>query len=306
MPPPAVDIVLLSSRADVAPFLPAVIAAADGSRTSFGFLPARAYEDFALQGRLIVAHDRMSDRLAGYVVFGGTPPQARIFQTYVADEYRRSGVGRTLVTEVVRRSEDVSFLSIRVEVASDLDAANSFYRNQGFRSVRKKSGGSTRNRVIFTRVCELSSPSLLDLATYGAPDGPTIALTLSTRKSSPFYLIDLNVLFDITRRRGNALGAGRVLAAAMDNSVSLAVSSELIIELQRNTIEDKPDPVLEIAKALPRLKSPSASAQIIYNTTLGPLLFADRWTTQKLTVQDKSDIIHLSTAIEEHTRLRTR
>lgn len=124
------NIVLLSSKAEVTAFIPKVVTAADGERNSFGFLPARAYEDFALQQRLIIACDSESKALAGYIVFGGTPPQARIFQTYVAPDFRRGGVGQALVAEVVRRSEEVSFLSIRVEVASDLEAANDFYKNQ--------------------------------------------------------------------------------------------------------------------------------------------------------------------------------
>jgi ribosomal protein S18 acetylase RimI-like enzyme/predicted nucleic acid-binding protein len=293
------DILLLSSRADVATFLPRVVAAADGERNSFGFLPARAYEDFALQRRLIVACDSNTNALAGYVVFGGTPPQARIFQTYVSPNYRRSGVGRKLVAEVVKRSEEVSFLSIRVEVASDLKEANDFYKNQSFSLVREKSGGTTRKRIIFTRVRELDSPSLLDFATYGGADGPPINLTLSTTTKPPFYLIDLNVLFDLTKRRSNAVGAGRVLAAAVGSSVALAVSSELVAELERNTDTGKPDPILEIARAWPRLKAPSSSVLASYSTKLGPLIFPVRWAAQTLTIQDESDIAHLATAIEE-------
>lgn len=233
-------------------------------------------------------------------MFGGTSPQARIFQTYVALTHRRSGVGRVLVQEVARRAEEFSYLSIRVEVASDLLAANEFYKNQGFRRVRERAGGKTRNRTIITRVLELNSPSLLDFAAYGTADGPAISLTLSTAAQAPLYLIDLNVLFDITKRRGNALGAGRVLAAAMDNSVSLAVSSEFVAELERNTKADQPDPVLELARALPRLRSPPPTSVATHRGTLAPLLFPERWAGSKLTKQDESDIVHLATAIEEN------
>lgn len=293
------NITLLSSKADVASFIPDVIAAADGERNSFGFLPARAYEDFALQQRLIVACDSNSKTLAGYVVFGGTPPQARIFQTYVSPDFRRHGVGQALVAEVIRRSEEASFLSIRVEVASDLNGANNFYKNQGFRLVRERAGGSTRKRIICTRVRELATPSLLDFATYGVPDGPAISLALSTATKPPLYLIYLNVLFDLTKRRSNALGAGRVLAAAVGNDVALAVSSEFVAELERNTDAERPDPILEIARAWPRLKPPSATTLSGYVTTIGRIIFPHRWAAKCLTVQDKSDIAHLATAIEE-------
>lgn len=293
------DIILLWSKADVTPFIPMVVEAADKHRHSFGFLPARAYDDFALQQRLIVACDRKTSTLAGYIVFGGTQPQARIFQTYVAPDYRGSGIGRRLVDEVVRRSEEICFLSIRAEVASDLDDANAFYRNLGFRRVRDKAGGSSRNRVIHTRVRELQTPSLLDFTSFALPDGPAVSLKLSATTRQPLYLIDLNVLFDLTKRRSNALGAGRVLAAAVGNSVTLAVASEFVSELERTTDLDKPDPILEIARAWPRLRPPPRPMLAEYSDRLASRIFRDRWSTDALTVQDKSDIIHLATAIEE-------
>jgi ribosomal protein S18 acetylase RimI-like enzyme len=282
----AVDIEVLTSRIETLPYIPQVIEAADKERNSFGFLPDSAYEDFALQGRLFVARDRETGELAGYIVFGGTSPQARIFQTYVAPAYRRSGVGRALVEEVVRRAEEQSYLSIRIEAASDLIGANEFYKNSGFRFVRERAGGKTRNRTIVTRVRELNSPSLLDFAAYGTADGPAISLTLSTAAPAPLYLIDLNVLFDITKRRGNAVGAGRVLAAAMDNSVSLAVASEFVTELERNTKVGKPDPILELARALPRLKTPHRVVIAAHREILAPLLFPERWDIRTITKQD--------------------
>lgn len=294
-----VGLTLLTSRNDVLPFIPNVIAAADNERESFGFLPARAYEDFALQRRLIIAR-AANNALAGYVVFGGTAPQARIFQTYVSPDFRRIGLARALVNEVVQRSENEAFLSIRVEVASDLLEANEFYKNCGFRKVREKAGGVSRNRTIWTRVRELNSPSLLDFAAYGVANGPPINLVLQTASRTPLYLVDLNVMFDVTKKRGNALGAGRVFAAALDNAVSLAVASEFIAELERNIVPGKPDPTLEFARTLPRLKAPAKNVVSVIRTELAPLLFPERCANGQLSVQDESDILHLATAMEEN------
>lgn len=64
---------ILTSRQDVMPFIEKVQMAADRERKSFGFLPASAYDQFALQGRLVVAIDDESEQFLGYVAYGGVP-----------------------------------------------------------------------------------------------------------------------------------------------------------------------------------------------------------------------------------------
>ena len=290
----------LTARADVQKYVQAIVAAADTERNAFGFLPGRAYEEFALKGRLIVAIERKSGDLAGYVAYGGTAPQARIFQTYVVPHHRRSGLARALVERVIQRAEDDAFLSIRVEIASDLFDASEFYNSCGFRRVREKAGGQSTGRLIITRVRELRSPSLLDFADYGAPEGPPIRLSLPTTANPQLYLVDLNVYFDVIKRRANALGAGRVFAAALDNAVSLGVASEFVTELERHSRAGAPDPVLELALTLPRLRPPTKVVARALVDELAPAIFPERTAAGKLTDRDKSDLAHLATAIDQN------
>lgn len=275
-------------------------AAADEERNAFGFLPAKAYEEFAVQGRLIVATKATSGELAGYIAYGGTAPQARIFQTYVAPDHRGRGLGKRLVDRVIERAERDAFLSIRVEIAADLFDATEFYNSCGFRRVREKPGGKTSRRLIVTRVRELKSPSLLDFAGYGKPEGPPIRLSLPTAANPHLYLVDLNVYFDVIRRRANAHSARRIFSAALDNAVSLAISSEFVSELERNIREGEPDPVLEFALTLPRLKPPPQAIASSLADELAPVIFPERAAEQRLSDRDTSDLRHLATAIDQN------
>lgn len=289
---------VLASRREVAPHIENVRLAADQERRSFGFLPASAYDQFALQGRLLVAIDDECEQFLGYIAYGGVPPQARIFQTYASPIARGRGVGDLLLRALIDRAESSGFLSVRAAIADDLDAAKEFYRRNGFRPVMGKNGGRTTNRLIVVHVRELATPSLLD----PLEDAPLVGGNLSFRRRGPqrqpLYLIDLNVVFDIAKRRPNALGAGRMFAASMENSLQLGIASEFIIELERNW-GGGPDPILEMCRALPQFRVPQATELRNLRAVLGPILFPDRWRSENLTVQDESDIRHLSTVIME-------
>src|SRR5687768_10920954 len=127
-----VTIELLSRRAQVEPYIEQVRVAADAERGAFGFMPASAYDEFAAQGRMIIAIEPGTSAMLGYVLYGGAMPQGKIFQTWTAPVARGKGVGRRLISEVVRRLEQVHYLSIRADVAQDLERANEFYSAAGF------------------------------------------------------------------------------------------------------------------------------------------------------------------------------
>lgn len=110
----AVDIKLLTQRNEIEPYVGKIREAADGEKTAFGFLPAKAYDEFAYQGRMVVAIDA-SGILVGYTLFGGTLPQGRIFQTWASPDFRGHGIGRRLLLEVVRMLEKSSYLRACLE-----------------------------------------------------------------------------------------------------------------------------------------------------------------------------------------------
>lgn len=293
------QISLLTSPAEVKSYLDQVRLAGDSERNAFGFLPKNAYKQFLLQNRMVVAIDTETSELVGYTIFGGTLPQGKIFQTWTAKSARKVGVGRQLVEHVVSRLENQNFLSIRVDVADDLEEANRFYSRLGFEIFRLRPGGQSRKRKINIRVRNLATPSLLNFIADHAVDFPAVAFR-PTSAISPLYVIDLNVLFDVAKNRPRASAAGAVMAAAFDNQVRLAVSAELVSELGRHAPSAHPDPIFEFAKKLPILPAPSKSQRSSYAAQLAPLLFPDSARqAQGLSTQDASDLVHLTTAIVE-------
>lgn len=295
---PAGDIRLLTQRSEIEPYVGKIREAADGEKAAFGFLPAKAYDEFAYQGRMIVAVDA-ANSLVGYTLFGGALPQGRIFQTWASSEFRGRGVGRRLLLEVIRVLEKSSYLSVRADVASDLADANAFYSGLGFEIIRTRPGGKTRGRTINVRVRELSTPSLLDFASASSPGIGSLSIEAPTAGRAPLYVLDLNVIFDVAKQRIRGPAASRVMAAAFENDVRLAITAELVKELERHSVPGTSDPVLELAKALPRLPLPPRSSGNVYMAELAPIVFPDRARDGKLTIQDRSDLMHLVAAIHE-------
>lgn len=289
---------LLIGRAGTEPYVEQIQKAADTERGALGFLPASAYAEFSYQNRLIAAVDESTRSLAGYVLFGGAMPQGRIFQTWVDPIFRGQGIGYQLVEQVALRLEGASYLSIRADVAQDLVRANTFYESLGFEKLKTRAGGKTRKRQINVRVRELATPSLLD---WADSSHAASALSLGSRANSrsPLYVLDLNVLFDVTKRRLRAEDARRVMSAAFENDFRLAVAAELLVELRRNTIANTPDPTLEFALTLPRLAQPPRDWINLFSPEVALQVFSDRAREGRLTKQDNSDLVHLMTAIHE-------
>ncbi len=148
--PPEIRILTLSN--EVTPFVSQVRQNADLEKDALGFLPAGVYDDAAKRDNLLVAV--CGEKFAGHLLFGGRFPHARIFQLFVAPDFRGSGIGGRLVGRLIEVMEGYSFLSISARVAADLDA-NEFWNRMGFAIAGIKPGGPTRNRVINLRVKQL-------------------------------------------------------------------------------------------------------------------------------------------------------
>lgn len=265
---------------------------ADSNRDALGFLPGQAYEQAARQGTLFVAVDRRGQeaRYAGHILFGATYPHAKIFQVYVASEHRKHGVGRLLVQTLLEFLEEKQYLSVTARVASELPS-NAFWNSLKFKIVATKSGGMTRGRTINVRARQFNTPSLFG---YRRPVSG-IPLTDPLPNFTTILALDLNVFFDVARRRPRSEYGAVVMSAAFNNIVRLTVTQEFANELRRSATSTQ-DPILEFALQLPTLPAPphGVSQQLI--DELAAIVFPTRATAGTLTVQDKSDMTHLAIA----------
>src|SRR6267142_5589889 len=77
--------------------------------------------------------------------------------------------------------------------------------SMGFGIIRTRPGGHTKRRTINVRIRELSTPHLFSIAS-SQKEQPAQDLRLVSRlyDVSPIYVLDLNVLFDLLKKRANA------------------------------------------------------------------------------------------------------
>jgi GNAT superfamily N-acetyltransferase len=293
------DIDVLSKPEEVTGYVEQARAAADKDKDSLGFLPERAYREAAEQGKLLIAVVRRNgdSEYAGHLLHGGVFPHARIFQVFTSPKFRRMGIGRRLVEAIVRRMESFQFMSVVANVADDL-AANRFWEHLSFEVIRTKAGGRTTGRRINVRVRELESPRLFSLTRAPASAIPEdLKLVSRLFDVSPIYVLDLNILYDLVKRRANVEDVGRIVRASFNNLVRLAVTEEFIRELERTSTPAPSDPILELALKLPRLKTPPARELDRMIPELGILTFPKELINGTLRNQDRSDLVHLATAI---------
>lgn len=257
---------------------------------ALGFLPAGAYEEAASRGNLLVAICDSS--YAGHLLFGGSYPSLKVFQLYVSESLRRRGIGTALVSGLVNLANHHSYLSITANVAEDL-AANAFWERAGFVLLRLKPGGASRNRIINVRVRELDTPTLFKT---GSTTLPELGIIPNYFIQLPVYVLDLNVFWDVVQRRPRREFAAQVLAAAFDNLIKVLVTQEFINELER-TSKVANDPALEFALQLPVLPLPPISVSDTLVSEIASILFPERVANGKVSAHDRSDLIHLATAI---------
>lgn len=267
---------------------------ADREKSALGFLPPVAYEQAAKQGNLYVASD--NGVYVGHLMFGGTFPRAKIFQLHVTESHRKKGVGSLLLRRLESELEKSGFLTISAAVAADLPA-NKFWEKSGFTVLRQREGGAARRRVINVRIKDLNTPHLF------ASDKPISIsdLTLASRYVTPIpvYVLDLNVFWDVIRNRPRAEYARQVIGAALDNFINVVVSAEFLNELRRNTRSGESDPALEFALQLRALPMPPPNTIAELTAQLATLVFPSK-PLANFTEQDRSDLIHLTTAIHHH------
>ena len=297
---PNLWIEILSAPDEVLPLVADATRAADSDKSALGFLPKKAFQDAANQGKLSVAVVRgRGGKLsyAGHLLHGGAFPHARVFQVFTKPHFRRRGIARRLVEAIVERSERDQFMSVSARVAGDL-AANEFWEHLGFHTVRTAPGGRATGRKINVRIRELSTPNLFN--PMAAPPGAyALGIHLASPLSdvSPIYVLDLNVLLDLLKKRANAGDVERIFRASLSNLIRLAVTEELVKELERNSRPSPTDPILQFALALPRLPAPPRETLRKLAAKLGTTVFPPVPPGGQLRTQDQSDLIHLATAI---------
>ena len=289
---------------------------ADANRTELGFLPASVYSESAVKGGLWVAVGS-TRKVRGYLLFGGRFPRLRVFQIFVRSEYRGSGTARILLEKLRDYGERLNYLTITARVARELEA-NRFWEACGFFVTDRIPGEGTR-RPLNKYTLELDVPSLFRGESLRTIDSTQIRFpaeagvdvdahralrTIDSTQirfpgpilSTPSYVIDLNVFFDVLRNRDKE-ESSLVLSLGLNGDVCLFVTSEFVKELERHTADHQRDPVLDLARNLSTLPDvdPDTAKPLIED--LRTLLWSGIPKTGRRAVNDASDLSHLASCI---------
>lgn len=281
--------------------LNAIRALADGEKEALGFLPEAAYRDAIMQRRLVVmvARENGTSHVAGFILFSGVFPNARIQAVVVRPDHRRGGVASALVSSLVSYLESRGYIAVTAAVASDLEAAQEFYESRGFVARRVRNGGQARQRTIVLRSRELDTPNFFALMAPPAVSGQgATKLGLRPRSAfeAPLYVIDLNVLFDLTKQRARSPIANRLFGAGLAHQVRLAVAPEFIVELERTSAGPTSDITLKLARQLPKLPVFPKDEVEFLAAAIHQAVFIDANHPQAGSRQALSDARHLAEA----------
>jgi GNAT superfamily N-acetyltransferase len=270
---------------------------ADSERDALGFWPEQQLKDAIHRGRLWAAFD--GDHLAGYLVFSGVFPNAKVQAIATTPTARTRGVASYLLRHLVSELERLGYLSIKAEVAADLTVALKFYESHGFRVSHTKPGGRARNRNIIVHVRELDNPSLFSAI---GSDRALVDLGIRRRSAgdSPLYALDLNVYLDLAKERKQSEQARDLFGSALAHKIRLVVANEFVTELERNTGQaPSGDPILSLARRLPKIPSvePEALRELsnkVYELVFGAPTGHDQYEKRKLS--DSKHIAHAALA----------
>lgn len=210
---------------------------------------------------------------------------------HIDPRFRRHGLAGGLVQRFCDDLTGMGFTSVYASVADDLSEANAFWEAQNFHVQAVRRGGESRKRKIFRRCRELDSPQLFPVS--GIDQNNPLGLTPTTIS---LFLLDLNVLFDVTGpRRVRHEEAVSLFQAERLSICKLAISNEVREELHRTATPGRVDPMEGFIDILPSFPLRRLSSHDPLRTELAAIVFPGK---MELAKNDESDLRHLATAIE--------
>ena len=285
----------VSSNSELMSLLPDIRELADKEGNAVGFLPEIAYAEAAKQEKIIALVDESGNKstFAGYLLHSGVYPNAKVQQIATRKSYRNRGIASAILETLVSKLEKLGFITLRADVADDLDSAKRFYQKNQFYPTSIKAGGNSRKRKIIVHIRELKTDTLF----YKAEDiKPTSSFRNRTSLNS-IYTLDLNIFLDLAKNRQHTSQANKLFSAALKHEIRIAVARELHLELQRTSKNVSDDQILKLAFQLPQLPKVSEKSQQALTEEIHKIVFVDEPQRKDDSEQAWSDASHLAHAV---------
>jgi GNAT superfamily N-acetyltransferase/predicted nucleic acid-binding protein len=293
------NVQILTEGKQVSHYIERVQTLADSNKKALGFLPKSVFRDQANNNRLWVAINANSGELLGYLLWGGRYPMLKVFHLYVAQQNRKQGIGAKLLSSLEAFAEKKNYLTISARVAADL-TANKFWDHSGFPIISQEAGGQTSKRTINIRYKELDTPSLMKMMSHEmvTPGKDLQSLKLRPRPilSKQTYVLDLNVSFDVVKKRLHRTEASHIISG-LNHEIRVYVTPEFTAELNKHSKTDNSDPILEFAQQLPTLPEINQNEVDRLIKKLKAIVFPDQPNAEVPGSRSRSDLAHLAYCI---------
>jgi len=159
------------------------------------------------------------DSLIGYFIYRVANIRAVLVHLCVSPAYRRIGVAKLLVDDLVERTRDLRGISISTR--RDF-IANQVWPRLGFAPIGERPGRGQRRTVLTNWWLEHPHETLFSIASLSRTERPPTDV-----------VIDLNVFYDLHIDRENSEESRALLADWLLEEIRLCASSELLIEIDR-------------------------------------------------------------------------
>lgn len=246
-------VIILTKPDEVSPYLATVQAEVDNHKKNFGFVRPSIYANLRDKGTLWILLD--NGKYAGHLMFSAafTKSQITVEQTYVLSAHKRKGYGKRLIDELKRWGEKHNIMHLKAKVASDLNVANKFYNNMGFRAIQQIDGGITTGRKLNVRLLTLDTPSLLGIIEKYENAPPFVTATPVNTEHK--YVLDMNVIIDFIQQRDGKEYTETILKHAMQGDIRVYITAEAKTEALRAlpSVPKEQLPLLHFIKLLPEL-----------------------------------------------------
>ena len=252
-----------------------VIALADRNSKYLGLFPRSCFAREAEKKRILVAE--FHDKLAGYVLYRTTKDRAVIQQLCVHESFRRQGVARSLVDDLVKRTKHL--YGIALHCAREFKEAQKAWQKLGFFAIDEKRGRGKNSRVL-TRYW------------YDHRHDDLWAESRKQESDHKFVVvIDANVAFDLQDpKRELASQSAVLLDGWLQEVASLWVTDELFNEVDRCPDRSIRQARKNFLRTLSKLDDDRASTAQVLEHLLSHIGSSGR-------ASDISDLKHLAIAI---------
>jgi GNAT superfamily N-acetyltransferase/predicted nucleic acid-binding protein len=258
----------------------AVVVLADKYRSSLGFLPRGAYEEYAKRRTILAAQLSEDSTIVGYLLYRETPRFSRISIAHfcVDEPYRGHGIARQLFEHLCNIVVGWTEITLLCRRDYELDK---FWERLGFQYSGEKSGRGTKQAIL----SNYRYPLQRDLFVIPRES----ALTGAGNRIK--VVIDSNVFYHLLEANGgHPLQADWLL-----EDVDLYVTPELNGEIYRSDNPKQRQQGLDFVRTFPVIASRRTDQA--YFDQLYQLL-KDRLASQNLTPQDESDLRHLVYSVD--------